>query len=387
MDISRAIAGFTLEEADKLRKACGKKIKELMDEVGEKFVAGAEKQGHSKEDAETMWGWIVEFADYGFNKSHALCYARIAYSCAYAKCHYPREFFNSMLRYSSLDQDPQQEAREIINECKIFGINVIPPTLKDGSVEFSITPNKDIAFGLSDIKGVGKAAVKKLLKLEKESDFKKLLKMMLEAKTNKTVFQGLIKSGALDFTGEDRGSMLKQYELSQALSPKEFEYWNSTELSIADGIKDIITNNRTSKKRIEKLKEIELSWTPFSLSEKIGFEKFYLGLSLSGDEADLYKSSQITHKCIDILTEVSTVKISVGAIIDKIKTITTKKGDPMAFMSISDGSFMIDSAVVFTKPYLQYKDLIEEGRAIIATGRKDPKDGGFIVDSIKALNK
>jgi DNA polymerase III alpha subunit len=170
--IATDIAGFSPETADELRKAIGKKKPELMAKLKDKFVVGAQEYGQiEKETAVKIFGWIEKCQRYSFNKSHAVSYGMIAYQTAWAKCHFPQEFFASYLTYSQYKGDPKDEIYKLVQDARLFGINVLPPDIRKGNVHFEITDGDQpgVSFGLSHIRGVGTSAIKKIVAASRET--------------------------------------------------------------------------------------------------------------------------------------------------------------------------------------------------------------------------
>lgn len=162
MRICSDFAGFSLQDADIARKAMGKKNTTLFEKIKIAFTEGAIKLGHSQEQSETVFSWIEKFAGYGFNKSHAVSYAILGYWGAYAKVHFPIEFFKNKLAFSDSNPDEFDEIKQLVYEAKLFSINVLPPSVQLMNSQFAFTANDDLVFGLSHIKGVGKKAVENI---------------------------------------------------------------------------------------------------------------------------------------------------------------------------------------------------------------------------------
>jgi len=170
--IATDIAGLSPESADELRKAIGKKKPELMAKVKKKFVEGAQSYGKiSQEIAEEIFGWIEKCQRYSFNKSHAISYGMIAYQTAWVKCHFPQEFFTSYLTYSAYKGDPKDEIYKLVQDSRLFGIDIFPPDIRRGNVHFKMVdkPGKGIAFGLAHIRGVGASAIQKIVAAGEET--------------------------------------------------------------------------------------------------------------------------------------------------------------------------------------------------------------------------
>ncbi len=204
MKLAQEIAGFTLGEADVLRKAVGKKIKELLDAQKSKFIDGAVKKGFEKKVADQLWQWILPFAAYGFNKSHSAAYATIAYETAYLKAHYPVEFMASVLTSEKADVE---RIALLIEECKKMDIEVLPPNINESLKNFTVVPGQQkIRFGLLAIKNVGIGIIDAVTQEVKNagpftsmSDF---INRVNSKDLNKKSMEALIKAGAFDAFNE-----------------------------------------------------------------------------------------------------------------------------------------------------------------------------------------
>jgi DNA polymerase-3 subunit alpha len=203
MRIANVIGGFSMAEADKLRKAMGKKIKSIMETSKEKFIKGAIGKNIDKRLAENIFGKMEKFAEYGFNKSHSTAYAFLAYQTAYLKVKYPAHFMTALLR-NEADKGSagQNEMVKYINDCKKTGIEVLPPDINESGVTFTMVDNKTIRFGLSALKNVGEKAVESIIKTrENLGSFRNLSEFLFEVDSkaiNKRILESLAKAGALD---------------------------------------------------------------------------------------------------------------------------------------------------------------------------------------------
>ena len=209
MEVAKSLAGFTLGEADVLRKAVGKKIKSLLEAQKDKLIQGMIKNGISNDIAKKIWYWILPFASYGFNKSHSVAYAKIAFYTAFLKAHFPVEFMASLLTSELTDVE---KIGFLIEECKRMGIEVLPPDINESFRNFSVVPQKNqIRFGLLAIKNVGENTVEAIVKeRNKNGPFKSLtdfLSRIEPQNLNKKSLESLIKAGAFD-RFEERNHLL-----------------------------------------------------------------------------------------------------------------------------------------------------------------------------------
>lgn len=219
--IATDVAGFDPVEADTLRAAIGKKKAELMAKLKPKFVEGCQKHSKIGRDiAEEIFGWIEKCQRYSFNKSHALSYGMIAYQTAWVKCHFPREFFTSYLTYSQYKGDPKEEVYKLVQDARLFGVNIFPPDIRRGNIHFQMTeePQKGIAFGLSHIRGVGTSAIGKIITAASKTSAKNFLKTWSRFLSSvpdfhRNVGVALIKSGACDYYKMERSEMVRELEV------------------------------------------------------------------------------------------------------------------------------------------------------------------------------
>lgn len=363
MQIARELAGFSLGEADILRKAIGKKIRELLDQQYSKFVRGMKENNISEELAEKIWNWILPFASYGFNKSHSVAYAHIAYQTAYLKAHYPVEFMSSLL--STKKSDPERVGF-LIQECKRMGIEVLPPDINESFREFSVVPGKNqIRFGLLAIKNVGTNTVDAILKERKErgpfqslSDF---LSRMEPKEINKRSLESLIKAGVFD-KFEERRKLLENIEILLE--------WNKSVTNKKSLPQMDLFGKRNSM-------EIQLKPTkPATKKEKLIWEKELLGLYVSSHPAEDFKHLFLKNSLpISKISNSMVGKIvRVGGIITGIKKIISRNGSPMYFTQVEDGEGQIE-LVVFPSILMKNPDVFQEHKAIYAIGKVDDKDG------------
>lgn len=399
MRVCTDIGGFSLKEADVMRKAVGKKKMKLLMSLKPKFVKGAVSRGYNEELVDTIFGWFESFGAYGFNKSHAVSYALIAYKTAYAKRHYPLQFFKAMLANSDGKQDSLEEIQELVHEARFFGVNVKPPCLKNLNLDFTVD-GKSIMFGLGHIKGVGKTAFGALKKYAKFKDKRQLLLHAFGAcdcgkgkcaKLRSNVAEALIKSGAMDYLAPDRIRFLAEYKLLGLMTPRE-QVWtlkhaieNDTE--IIDAYKALLDANVPNKSRKPRLIQAvadmnrTLAGSPRRMC--IGYEKVLLGIPLSGSLVDLYHNDRVNIKCANFPKLKEGTSGALGVVIEKIRKIKDKRKRWMAFLTVSDDTYILDSVVVFASSYDKIAWILEEGKPVLITGRKN--NGSLLVKAIDHL--
>lgn len=369
------VAGYSWLEADKLRKAIGKKIPSEMKKQHDQFVKGCIQNGMTNDKAESLWNMFEPFAGYGFNKAHAAGYATIAYQTAYLKANYPVEFMTALLTAESRGSTgpiKNEKIAQAVAECKRLKVTVLPPDINKSDNDFIIDNKINIRFGLSAIKNVGEAAIRSILDARLKESFKAFedfCKKVDLGPVNKKTIESLIKAGAMDMFG-NRASLLMSYpEIVEALHKRKREE-NEGQTSLFNDSLSKGENDNAPR----PLREVE----DFSINEKLVFEKEFLGLYLSSHpQMDnlLAIKSVITHE-IDLLTEEKEgAKVQVGGIIESIKRIFTKKNNSeMAFLTIGNEKAISIECIIFPRVYEQYKDLLIKDSVIIIKGHVDTKN-------------
>ncbi len=370
LKIAQQFSGFSLGQADILRKAVGKKIPALLAEQRVKFVDGAIEQGHSKKFAQKVFDEVVEpFAGYGFNKAHAACYGYIAYLTAYLKSHYPAEFMATLM---TADQDNTEKVVFEIEEARTSGLEVLPPAINESFTDFTVVDESTIRFGLGAIKGVGASTVSEIIAIrEKDGKFENLedfTKRVPYKLLNKKVIEALAYSGSLDEMA-DRRAIAESYE-DIADFAKSFQGKNDQNQT------DIFASMDASEMDAFRLKDV----TPTSFLEQLNYEKEYLGLFVSGHPLQglsKYLRGKIT--LVKSMTRKMCDKnIDVGGLITLARRITTKKGDYMMYMTIEDPTGRIE-VVIFTKTYNEFSPILQEGNTVFVSGKLDWRRDKFQV--------
>lgn len=383
MQISKEWCGFTGGQADTLRKAVGKKKIKLMEEVKPQFIEGAIKVGGAtREIAEKFWDQLLDFANYCFNKSHAACYALVAYWTAYLKAHYPDAFMAALM---TSDMRWTEKLAPEISECKRMGIKVLGPDINQSYGDFGIVGGeKTIRFGLSGVKNIGKALIEEIVipERDKNGPFKSVLdfaKRIDSTKFNKKAWESAIKTGAFDSFGYSRSDLLYNLETIQSYGAK-------VQKDTATGQMDLFSLMGDAG----KVAEPEIKPAPAQTSEKeqLLWERDLMGLYLSAhplDKYDLYFDEQ-THPMGMVCPENQDKVAVIGGIITNVRTITTSKGDKMAFLRIENKTREIE-VIVFPRVYATCGAKLEVDNVVRVQGQIDAKnkDGSLGSDAkIKA---
>ncbi len=377
------LAGYSWGDADKLRKAVGKKIPTEMKKQKEKFIEGCVKNGMTRPKAEDIFNLIEPFAGYGFNKAHAACYATIAYETAYLKANYPVEFMTAVLTAESrANTGPARDERiaSMVAECRRTGLTLLPPDINTSDVEFTIEDGK-IRFGLSAVKNVGTAAIECILSARKASRFVSLSDVVSRvdtSKVNKKTFESLIKTGAMDAFGS-RSSMLSGF--TQLL-----EQSHKHKRTVASGQVGLFADDDAAQVFSDALRDIP----ELSQSELLGFEKELLGFYLTTHPLEPHRKV-LAAKSFIPLTQLSSERIGervlVAGIIVSVKKIVTRAGNhEMAFAKLEDLTGTIE-VVVFPKIYALTSDLWKPDRVVELTGKLDQKEDRLTIlaDDVKSL--
>ncbi|MFL5946761.1 MAG: DNA polymerase III subunit alpha, partial [Gaiellaceae bacterium] len=360
MEIAKQLAGFSPAEADDLRKAIGKKIHSLMASLKDKFLEGCAQSGTTPSVSQQLWKDIEASQDYSFNKSHAACYALIAYRTAYMRAHHPREYMAALISsvMSTKDRVPFY-----VNACDEMGIEVLPPDVNTSQLDFAVVEAK-IRFGLSAVKNVGEPAARAIIRArEAGGPFESIwdfCERVDPAAANKRALESLVKCGALDSTGATRMGMLAAVEgaLGAGAARQQDALFGQESMFVVEHPK--------------------IGTEEFEKNELLRLEKDTLGLYVS--EHPLHSiRDQLRRKTDCALADVERRRdgevVTVGGIVSAIKHLTTKKGEPMVFMRLDDVTGGAE-VVVFNSVYAQSRELCLVDNILVIKGRVDHKQEG-----------
>ncbi len=367
MQIANEIAGYSLAEADIMRRAMGKKIKSLMKEQKVKFISGARDNGFEKKDAEEIYSLIEKFAQYGFNKSHSTAYAIIAYQTAWLKAHHPAEFMAANL---TSEMGKPDRVVILINECRKLGIKVDPPDINVSEIHFKPVDKKTIAFGLNAIKNVGSKALENILIGRTEN---KLFSSLFDFCTgvdlgsiNKKVLESLIKSGAMDSLNGNRATKYSGIDLALRYGQQVQDNKRRKQVDLfGGGASDGTTTLVPEIPKKEK-------WTE---SDRLEFEKEVTGMYVSGHPLLKYAADLEDISTFDFSDETENApqeKIRLGGMVGDIKKHFDKKNRQMAFFQLECIGGHVE-ILVFADTFERYKELIIKDKIIIISGRPTDK--------------
>lgn len=409
MLIAKEIAGFTLQQADELRKGIGKKLPKIIAKLKNEFIDGCKKIGKvNEEEAQQIFDWIRESQKYLFNLSHSISYSKDAYWSAYLKTHFPLQFYCAYLSGAEWKMNTQEEIAELVNDAKLANINICIPDLRKKNVKF-IIDNNNLYFGLGEIKQIGNAAIKKILKgiFDVEALLKKSISelswieyiLYLSNRMSTTNNLALMHSGALDFLGKPRLKMIYDYKIWQKLSNLEVAHIIEREkqgckfYELSDCILSCIQNNiphgEKRKKIVNDLFNM-LTKPPHELydnAESIAWmEEYYLGAAITCNKVDgSIGASSANAICKDVVKGKSGY-IVLAVEVNKFKEIITKKDkSKMAFVTMSDNSCVLDDVVCFPMEWAQYKDIIVPGNTLLISGERNSKSNSFILKKAQQI--
>jgi DNA polymerase-3 subunit alpha len=364
MRIASMMAGFTLGEADLLRKAVSKKKKDVLDQERTHFVKGSLNKGYSKKDADKVYDLIVKFANYGFNRSHSVAYATIAYQMAYLKANYPRFFIAELITNLAGNED---KISSFIQELRAQEIEILSPSINKSKEGFRVEGEHALRFGLSSIKFISGAVVREIIKERKNGHFKDFFDFVArfpQKIMNQKVLEALIFSGCFDEFGIDRSVILASIDIA-------YETASLNELG------GMIQVNATYAEA-EQL----------SMEEILQKEKQYLGIYLSAHPVSSYQNEWKTLGVTPISSLLVGKKVLCGAYVHRMKTTRTKNGDKMAFLSIGDETGEIE-AVAFPRAFQPIENRIDKGGVFVFEGKVEEKNSRlqFIANRILTVEE
>jgi DNA polymerase-3 subunit alpha len=407
MRIARDVSGFSLGEADILRKAVGKKNAELLSKQKIKFIEGGIKMGHKDKELTKLWEWIQPFAQYGFNKSHAASYARIAYQTAFLKTRYPSAFLAALLTsdYGDLDRIAIE-----INECERLKIKVLPPSVNHSFVEFGVDKDSgDIRFSLAAIKNVGSMVAEAVTEERKQNGpYKNLADFLTRLDKhylNRKTLESLIKAGAMDDFG-DRNSMSDNLDkIIEAVNDLHVDKNNCQMDLFSDDCDEPVVSRTQNLKFLDQLPNENLNEEqgdrdgqehgPIALKTKpnlmirLSWEKDYLGLYLSDHPLRQFQGvlAKISQSICNCKEKPIGSRVKIGGMIISVKQILTKKGEPMAFAVLTDATFDKIEIVVYPRVLLSSVSIIAKDKVVIIDGKLTEREGNkqIVCENIEEL--
>jgi DNA polymerase-3 subunit alpha len=369
MEIAKQIAGFSPAEADDLRKAIGKKIHSLMASLKSKFLEGCAASGTAAGVAQQLWADMEQAQDYSFNKSHAACYALISYRTAWLRANHPREYMAALI---SSVMNTKDKVPFYVAACGELGIEVLPPDVNESQVDFAVVEGK-IRFGLNAVKNVGEATCRAIVAAREEGgpfasiwDFTERVDPSV---ANKRSLESLVSSGALDSTGASRKGMLHVLEDALSYGQKQ----QQDRLLGQASIFDLGEEPASSSRHHASIPDGE-----FEKAELLRLEKESLGLYVSEHPLSAIRD-QLRRRTDCTLVELERRRegetVLAGGLVASVRTTTTKKGEPMAFVQLEDVTGSVE-VIVFNSTYAAARGLLVEDAVLVVKGRVDHKQQG-----------
>jgi len=364
MQIAKVLAGYSLGEADILRRAMGKKKPEEMEQQRGKFMTGAMKNGIAEAMADKIFNQMATFAEYGFNKSHSAAYALLAYQTAYLKAHYPAQYMSALL---SCDMDNTDKVVASIDECRKLGLEVLPPDINASEQDFTVK-KKGIRFGLEAVKNVGHAALDNIIEERKTNGafdtFFDFCQRIDGSRVNRKVIESLIKVGAFDSLGARRAQLMQG--LDQAL-----ERARATQRDRQGGQLSLFSLTSPTASQASSFAPLELPDVPeWEALELLEYEQETIGFFLSGHPLDEVKED-LAQACdcriADLPSRRAGSVLRLGGLILKFRHHRSKKGQPMAFATLEDQSGKLE-LVIFPQAYERCAQLLGTDQPLVVLG-------------------
>ncbi len=373
MQIATDLCGFTMAEADALRKAVGKKIRDLMEAQKERFVTGGVDNGYDRRSVTELWDLIEKFAEYGFNKSHTVAYGVVSYQTAWLKAHYPVEYMAALLTSVKNHKDNKPL---YLNECRRMGIPVLPPDINESGADF--TPRDDeILFGLSAVRGVGEGIVEQIVTARREQgrfeDFRDFCAKVDGSVLNKRTLENLILAGAFTPLGHTRKGLLAAYEdiVNAALARKKAEA--AGQFSLFDGM----GGGDGASDAVEMEEEAPISAEEFDKSQRLKLEREMLGLYVS--DHPLFGTERVLERfvdtdCAELREKEDNDTVTIGGGLTSLTKKFTRKGDTYLVATVEDLVGNVE-VVFWPAVYRAAHEVLEEDAVLVITGRLEVRDG------------
>jgi DNA polymerase III subunit alpha len=372
LQVVRKLAGYSLGQADVLRRAMGKKDKEVMAQEGPRFINLAVENGYSSQTAERIWELLQPFAGYAFNRAHAYCYALVAFQTAFFKANYPAEWFAAVLSTVAADTE---KVVGVVGECRRVGVAVLPPDVNASALEFRVE-SAGIRFGLAAVKNVGEGAVEQIVN-EREangpySSLEEFCRRQDLHTVNKRVIESLAKCGALDGLGQ-REALLDTKRLDSAIAAAQIDQKAASTGQVS--LFDMFDTGETSAPKLVIAPYVDTGAVGASSKERAIWEKEVLGFQF-GDhpfmEAAAWLANQISHDTSQLTSELSGERVKVAGMVTGVRRIVTKTKSQMAVLVLEDLHGTIE-AVVFPRVYERAAELWRDDAILVIEGRVDTR--------------
>ncbi len=382
MLLSRQLADFTRGQSDALRKAMGKKKKDIVDKMKPMFIEGGKKNGHDPKVLDKIWKDWEKFASYAFNKSHATCYSWVAYQTAYLKAHYPAEY---MAANMSRNLANITEITKLMDECKAMKIKTLGPDINESYNKFSVNKDGAIRFGLAAIKGMGAAAAESIImEREKNGPYKDIFDVAQRvnlSSCNRKCFESMALSGGFDSFGIKRERYFAQNDKGENFFDTIIRYGQKYQSSKNEMQNSLFGGMEEVEIATPKIPESE-SWSDI---ERLNRERDLVGIYLSAHPLDQYTvilDNMCNTKCPELENKdklKDRTEITIGGIVTKIREAFTKRGTPCGFVTLEDFTGAGELAL-FGDPWGKWKGMFSEGVSVFITAKMTQRDYGNMYD-------
>jgi DNA polymerase-3 subunit alpha len=372
MQIASAVSGYTMAEADILRKVMSKKKTAEMEKEKPKFLEGARKNKINEHKAKTIWEQMETFAEYGFNKSHSTAYAIIAYQTAYLKAHYPAEFMAALLTSKKNNRD---KIIKHLNACKEMGINVLPPDINESERDFTVSA-ENIRFGMAAIKNVGVAAIDSIISVRNEGEFTSFIDFLERVdlrRVNKRVIESLIKCGAFDSLGYKRSQLTQYYEEAMDEVQRSQKEKQSKQSSLFDQL------NGDSRSGNPELNGYQIPDIPeWDQKKLLSIERETLGFYITGHPLSGFTDRLklvIDANSSNLNTKRDKEKVTVAGIVSAINERKARRNDTTLYYVTLEDLHGSTNTLFFNDLYNKYYDILHEEEPIVIKGMLDVSGG------------
>ena len=376
MLLSRQLADFTRGESDALRKAMGKKKKDIVDAMKPKFIEGGKKNGHDPKVLDKIWADWEKFASYAFNKSHAACYSWVAYQTAYLKANYPAEFMAAIM---SRRRDQITEITKLMDECKSMGIATLGPDVNESYQKFGVNHKGEIRFGLAAIKGLGDGAALAIInEREKNGPYKDIYDFAQRipfSSVNRKAFESLALSGGFDSFGIRREAFFAENNKGEMFIDTLVRYGQTYQIEKQQAVNSLFGGFDDVEIATPPVPKTDVRWSDI---ERLNKERDLVGIYLSAHPLDEYRiilENLCNTKCSE-LADVSSLKdrqdVIFGGIVTAVRSKFTKRGEPCGFVTIEDFDGSGELAL-FGQDWGTLNGMFTEGATVYVTGKMKPR--------------
>ena len=376
MLLSRQLADFTRGESDALRKAMGKKKKDIVDAMKPKFIAGGKKNGHDEKVLDKIWADWEKFASYAFNKSHAACYSWVAYQTAYLKANYPAEFMAAIM---SRRRDQITEITKLMDECKAMGIDTLGPDVNESYQKFGVNKKGEIRFGLAAIKGMGDGVAQAIIdERETNGPYKDIFDFVQRinfGQVNRKAFESLALSGGFDSFGINREDFFAQNNKGETFIDTIMRYGQTYQAEQQEAQTSLFGGFGDIEIQTPPLLKSETRWSDI---ERLNRERELVGIYLSAHPLDEYKIvlDNLCNTRCDELADVNSLKdredVIIGGIVTAVRTRFDKRGNPCGFVTLEDFKGSGELAL-FGEEWGRWSGMFTDGASVYITAKVQPR--------------